>query len=136
LIYQQDDVVGGAYMVEDGPSDADSVVFMRDITTITSDRVAHLYIGVGARSAALAADLYGKVEREINLYFVQQSKIPSPADFENEAVRFALWMYRERDKGAAGEGEDQAEESQGEESEGEESNVEESGGEESDDLYD
>jgi hypothetical protein len=121
LLYQQNDVVGGVFMVEDGPSDAESVAFMKEITSITSDHVADLYIGLGARSAALGAHLYGKMEMEVNHYFVEQGVIPGPLDFQNEALRFALWMYRERDLNAEKEDDDAGEDNDGsaaEESEG------------------
>jgi hypothetical protein len=80
-------------MLEDGPGDAESVAFMKDTTTIPSDRVAQIFLAMSAHSAALAAHFYSKFEIEVNHYFIEQGILPHPADFENEALRFAVWMY-------------------------------------------
>jgi hypothetical protein len=80
-------------MLEDGPGDAESVAFIKDTTTIPSDRVAQIFLAMSAHSAALAAHFYGKFEIEVNHYFIEQGILPHPADFENEALRFAVWMY-------------------------------------------
>jgi flagellar biosynthesis GTPase FlhF len=80
-------------MLEDGPGDAESVAFIKDTTTIPSDRVAQIFLAMSAHSAALAAHFYSKFEIEVNHYFIEQGILPHPADFENEALRFAVWMY-------------------------------------------
>jgi hypothetical protein len=97
LVDCQDDTVGGVFMVEDGPFDTDSIEHIKEVTNIKSDNVAALYIGLGGTSAALGARLYERVEEGVGKYFEQKGVVPTPADVENEAVRFALWMYRERD---------------------------------------
>lgn len=84
-------------MIEDCPGDAESVVLIREMTTITNDRVAQLFLGLGANSVALAAHLYSKFEEAINDYFVEQSILPIQTDVENEALRFAIWMFTARD---------------------------------------
>lgn len=80
-------------MLEDGPGDAESVAFIKDTTTIPSDRVAQIFLAMSAHSAALAAHFYSKFEIEVNHYLIEQGILPHPADFENEALRFAVWMY-------------------------------------------
>jgi hypothetical protein len=80
-------------MLEDGPGDAEGVAFIKDTTTIPSDRVAQIFLAMSAHSAALAAHFYSKFEIEVNHYFIEQGILPHPADFENEALRFAVWMY-------------------------------------------
>lgn len=80
-------------MIGDGPGDPEDVEFIKEITTITNDRIAELFLGMSCHSAALAVHLYGKFEIVVNHYFVEQSILPCPADFENEALRFAIWMY-------------------------------------------
>ena len=84
-------------MMEDGPGDAEDVAFIKEMTTITSDRLAQLFLGLGANSAALATRLYHKFEIEVKQYFAGQMIVPFPPDFENEALRFAIWMYMARD---------------------------------------
>jgi hypothetical protein len=85
------------FMVEDGPVDADDVAFMKEMTAITSDRLAQLFLSLAANSAALAIHLYDKFEMEVKQYFAGQMIVPFPPDFENEGLRFAIWMYMARD---------------------------------------
>lgn len=91
------DIVGDFFMVEDGPGDPEDVAFIKEITGLTNDRVAELFLGMGANSAALGTHLYQRFEIEINQYFVSQGITPVPADIENEALRFAIWTYLARD---------------------------------------
>jgi hypothetical protein len=97
LALLQIDIVGGMTMIENGFSEEVDVAYIKEMTTITSDRLAHLFLGLGAKSAALATHLYHKFEEVVNHYFVEQGLVPRPPDFENEALRFAIWMFMARD---------------------------------------
>lgn len=88
-------------MVEDGLYDPGSIEYIKEVTNINCDKMASLYIGLGGTSAALGAHLYKQVEMEVGKYFGKQEVAPEPADCENEAARFALWMYRVRDQARA-----------------------------------
>jgi hypothetical protein len=106
LALLQIDIVGGISMIEDGFSEEEDVAYIKEMTTITSGHVAHLFLGLGSKSAALATHLYHKFEEEVNQYFVKQGLVPCPPDFENEALRFALWMYMARDLDTGDSGKD------------------------------
>jgi hypothetical protein len=148
LALKQIDVVGGMSMIEDGPGDTESVAFIMETTTITNNRVAQLFLGLGGNSAALATHLYSKFEAQINDYFDKQHVVSSPADVENEALRFAIWMYMARglDSEDGGEGANnekqrqeapKIEESENKEPKGEVANNDsENSGDESEGLYD
>lgn len=85
-------------MIQDGPMEAYHTDVVKNNTSIISDTVAEPLVGICAQMGVIATNLWLKMEKVLDRYFGRQHIVPGQLDFENEALRFALWMYRERDR--------------------------------------